>query len=210
MLSWQKVASREQGQRSEVFDRVVLAVTPDVVGKIFEPLQYHMGQIPTMRVQSVVHNDRSTLGSEQSLQDAAAQLIYLRSTSGIHRTESLHVQPSGAIVTTCPFSPINPSLIIESAEFTRVLRSPRSKLVVDSIFGAGTPTGVEDKALPSWRNGDNNVWLVGGWCWDGMVLLERCIVSALRVAKAFDVEVPWVHSVGAVQDDGNGGHDTRF
>jgi hypothetical protein len=192
VLSWKKADAKEQPPRSEVFDRVVLAVTPDVVGKVFEPLQYHMGKIPTMRVQSVVHTDRSTLGSERRFQDNLAQLIYLRtSTTGIHRTESLHVQPSGAIVTTCPFSPIDPTLIIHSAEFTRVLRSPQSKHAVNSIFGAATPTGIDEKALPSWRNGDDNVWLVGGWCWDGMVLLEGCIVSAMRVAEALDVEVPW-------------------
>lgn len=193
MLSWQQADTAEQVPKSEVFDRVVLAVTPDVVGKVFEPLQYHMGRIPTMRVQSIVHNDRSTLGTERRSQDEVAQLIYLRtSTAGIHRTESLHVQPSGAIVTTCPFSPIDPTLVIQSAEFTRVLRNPQSKRAVDSIFGAATPMAVEEKAFPSWRNGDNNVWLVGGWCWDGMVLLEGCIVSAMRVAKAFGVEVPWV------------------
>jgi hypothetical protein len=45
--------------------------------------------------------------------------------------------------------------------------------------------------VPQWRSGDDNVYLVGGWCWDGMVLLEGCVVSAMRVADALGVEVPW-------------------
>lgn len=43
----------------------------------------------------------------------------------------------------------------------------------------------------SWRNGDGNVWLVGAWCWDGMVLLEGCVVSAMRVASDLGVDVSW-------------------
>jgi len=42
-----------------------------------------------------------------------------------------------------------------------------------------------------WLNGDGNVWLVGGWCWDGMVLLEGCVISAMRVADGMGVQVPW-------------------
>ncbi|KAL2833325.1 hypothetical protein BDW59DRAFT_138481 [Aspergillus cavernicola] len=43
-----------------------------------------------------------------------------------------------------------------------------------------------------WKNGDGNIFLVGGWCWDGMVMLEGCIVSAIRVAEGLGVDVPWV------------------
>ena len=43
-----------------------------------------------------------------------------------------------------------------------------------------------------WKNGDDGVWLVGGWCWDDMVLLEGCVVSAIRVAKALDMEIPFL------------------
>ncbi|KAH0602386.1 uncharacterized protein H6S33_008725 [Morchella sextelata] len=39
-----------------------------------------------------------------------------------------------------------------------------------------------------WQGG---VWVVGGWAWDGMVLLEGCVVSAMRVARDFGVEVEW-------------------
>jgi hypothetical protein len=74
-----------------------------------------------------------------------------------------------------------------------VLRSPESQRIVNAIFGAESRSCIDEKSVPLWRNGDDNVWLAGGWCWDGMVLLEGCVVSAMRVADAFDVEVPWRH-----------------
>lgn len=194
-LSWKKVGASDRSTRTEYFDRIVLAVAPDIVGRIFEPLKYHMARIPTTVVESVVHTDRGMLGNQDQVEkcdDHDAQLIYLRtSTQGTHQTESLHVQPCGAIVTTCPFSPIDPSLTIHSAKFTRVLRNPESRRIVNNIFEDTPGVHDDEKALPPWRNGDGNVWLVGGWCWDGMVLLEGCVVSAMRVAEAFGVEVPW-------------------
>ncbi|KAF2277102.1 FAD/NAD(P)-binding domain-containing protein [Westerdykella ornata] len=192
-ISWKHATDSDGAQTQEIFDRVVLAVTPDVVGNIFAPLRYHMARIPTMQVESVVHTDRRILSPGTNHNRTNAQLIYLRtSTDGTHRTESLHVQPCGAIVTTCPFSDIDSAQTIHRAKFTRVLRSPESRRIVNNIFEETYIPSHEEKALPTWRNGDNNVWLVGGWCWDGMVLLEGCVVSAMRVARAFDVEVPWL------------------
>lgn len=197
-LFWKKVEGGVVTINEEFFDRVVLAVAPDIVGRVFEPLRRHTERIPTTVVESVVHRDRSMFGHEEvsagNERHSGAQLIYLRtSTSGIHRTESLHVQPCGAIVTTCPFSPIDPSLAIHSTKFTRVLRSPASRRVVNGIFEDTPLCYGEEKAWSQWKNGDDNVWLVGGWCWDGMVLLEGCVVSAMRVADAFGVDVPWRH-----------------
>ncbi|KAF2471793.1 uncharacterized protein BDR25DRAFT_260336 [Lindgomyces ingoldianus] len=197
-ICWKKV--NDQGGaasvQEEIFDRVVLAVAPDIVGEIFDPLRRYMTKIPTTIVESVVHTDRKLLSIENPEEGDGhrhpAQIISLRtSTNGAHRTESLHLQPCGAIVTTCPFTAIDPSLIIHSARFTRVLRSPESRRVVNSIFNNTPHYYGDEKSRPIWRNGDNGVWLAGGWCWDGMVLLEGCILSAMRVADAFDVDVPW-------------------
>lgn len=198
ILSWRKVGEGHGAVRRETFNQVVLAVAPDIVGEIFQPLQRLMARIPTTMVESVVHADRGPLPKGEDDTGLSAigktQLIYLRtSTIGATRTESLHLQPGGSIVTTCPFSPLNPALIIHSAKFTRVLRSPESRYIVNSIFGDTPHLSSDEKAQIPWKNGDNNVWLVGGWCWDGMVLLEGCVVSAMRVADAFDVQVPWRH-----------------
>jgi hypothetical protein len=195
-LSW--IDESEGSKREEVFDRVVIAVAPDIVGRIFEPLRRHMARIPTTLVESVVHTDRSTFGDDRvhepsNNNEHQAQLICLQTlTDDARQTESIHVQNCGAIVTTCPFSPIDPSLTICSAKFTRVLRSAESRSIVNSIFGNTPDTFGNEKTRSLWRNGDDNVWLAGGWCWDGMVLLEGCVVSATRVARDFDVDVPWL------------------
>ena len=121
-----------------------------------------------------------------------AQLIHLNTlTEGSHKTESHHVQPCGAIVTTCPFSSIHESHVTHSAKFTRVLRSSQSQRIVNAIFGNTQECYSDEKSVPLWRSGNDGVFLVGGWCWDGMVLLEGCVVSAMRVADTLGVDVPW-------------------
>lgn len=193
-LSWKNAGGQKE---SEIFDKVILAVAPDVVGQIFEPLRHYMARIPTAVVESVVHTDDTVLnfGHEQKSAGRGggdAQLIHLNtSTSNKHKTESHHIQPCGAIVTTCPFSPLEETRVIHSAKFTRVLRSPQSQRIVNAILGDIPASYSDEKAVPSWRNGDGEVYLVGGWCWDGMVLLEGCVVSAMRVAEALDVKIPW-------------------
>ncbi len=195
-LSWKRSDGQEQ---VEAFDKVVLAVAPDVVGQIFEPLRPYMARIPTALVESVVHTDDSVLNLGRSVTAkprSAAQLIHLNtSTQEKHTTESHHVQPCGAIVTTCPHSPLKQSGIKHSAKFTRVLRSPQSQRIVNAMFKLPQQCSNDDKSTPLWRNGDNNLYLVGGWCWDGMVLLEGCVVSAMRVADALQVDVPWRHNL---------------
>jgi protoporphyrinogen oxidase len=197
-VSWKPRNGTDAQIQTEHFDRVILAVAPDVVGQVFEPLRHYMESIPTALVESVVHSDYSVLGpsftAEPKPTQHAAHSIYLNtSTEDRPKSESHHIQPCGAIVTTCPFTPIDPSLVIHSAKFTRVLRSTRSQRIVNAIFGANQTNYGDDKSVPQWRNGHDNVWLVGGWCWDGMVLLEGCVVSATRVADAFGVDVPWRH-----------------
>ncbi|KAH3943080.1 hypothetical protein HBH53_178210 [Parastagonospora nodorum] len=192
-VSWEKSGGQMQ---VEYFDRIILAVAPDVVGRIFAPLRHHMFQMPTALVESVVHNDRAVLDEQDSVRTAAgkhgAQMIYLRTTTkDAVRSESHHVQRCGVIVTTCPYSPLDPALVIHSAKFTRVLRSPQSQRIVNAIFSESQQDSSDDKSVPRWRNGEDNVWLAGGWCWDGMVLLEGCVVSAMRVANAFGVDIPW-------------------
>lgn len=191
-LSWKDAGGQQQ---KATFDYVVLAVAPDVVGQVFEPLQHYMARIPTAVVESIVHTDTSVLNSGQKLaanMGDNAQLIHLNtSTDDQHKTESHHIQPCGAIVTTCPFSSIEESRITRSAKFTRVLRSTQSQRIVNAIFGDIQGCSSDEKSIPLWRSGDDGVFLVGGWCWDGMVLLEGCVVSAMRVAGALGVDVPW-------------------
>ncbi|KAI5373667.1 hypothetical protein J4E82_007601 [Alternaria postmessia] len=193
-ISWCGVSDAET--TTEYFDKVILAVAPDVVGRIFRPLQHHMQRIPTAVVESVVHTDWAVLhGSDLNKNDRkGAQLIHLNtSTADTPMTESHHLQPCGVVVTTCPFTPLEQQHVAQQSKFTRVLRSPESQRIVNAIFDNGSNFSADDKSVPRWRNGEDNVWLVGGWCWDGMVLLEGCVISAMRVADALHVKVPWRH-----------------
>ncbi|KAJ8113493.1 hypothetical protein OPT61_g4390 [Boeremia exigua] len=180
-LSWKRCDGHKQ---VEMFDKVVLAVAPDVVGQVFEPLRPYTSRIPTTLVESVVHTDESVLNLGERTATSpkgAAQLIHLNtSTQGEHKTESHHVQPCGAIVTTCPHSALEKSQIAHSAKFTRVLRSPQSQRIVNAIFGLGQDYSVDEKSTPRWKNGDDNVYLVGGWCWD--VMISRALKLAATAA----------------------------
>jgi predicted NAD/FAD-binding protein len=186
-------------ERIEVFDFAVLAVSPDVVAAIFEPLKYSLEHVPTTMVETVAHTDISTIpplhlsrGKDTFLPGASiisatsTQRIHFRSKEG--ETESVHEQPNSVLVTTNPLTPIDRSKIIRSAKFTRVLRSPESRHLINDIFRGDTHVS-EAAFSKTWRNGDGGVYLAGGWCWDGMVLLEGCVVSAMRVAS--DLGVSW-------------------
>jgi hypothetical protein len=183
----------------EIFDQVVLAVAPDIAGRIFQPLRKATAQIPTTMVQSIVQGEgmklamNDTTASGLASKDArVAQTIHFRTSASLAQTESIHVHVSGAIVTTCPLSDISSAQnVLRSVKFLRALRTPRSRRVVNNIFGENLTCPLLDEKQSSWRNGDDKVWLVGGWCWDGMVLLEGCVVSAMRVALALDVDIPW-------------------
>ncbi|KAJ5501562.1 hypothetical protein N7453_006379 [Penicillium expansum] len=193
-VSW--TDTRDGQSSSRLFDHVVLAVTPDVVGAIFQPLQSAMKAVPTTTVQSVVHRDFSrildsskSLWAQVSLNPGESAPHPLHMCSDATATETIHEHPSSALITTYPIAPIDPEKVLYTATFTRVLRSSTSRQIINQIFSQKT-SGDDKSQL--WRNGDGNVWLVGGWCWDGMVLLEGCLASATRVANALDVEVPWM------------------
>jgi hypothetical protein len=183
----------------EIFDQVVLAVAPDIAGRIFQPLKKATQQIPTTMVESVIQGDgmkRATNGTTASAFASkgarAAQTIHFRTSASLAQTESIQVHLSGAMVTTCPFNDISSAQnVLHSIKFLRALRTPHSRRVVNNIFGENLTSPLLDEKQSSWRNGDDKIWLVGGWCWDGMVLLEGCVVSAMRVALALGVDIPW-------------------
>jgi hypothetical protein len=229
------------------YDRVIIATTPDVVGRIFSPLSLAMKAIPTTEVRSVVHRDYGGISEVSAhLRDCgrlqkrgirsfepakpiassngsvsasgpstpvltAMHMVTETDASGTSRTESVHEHPANVLVSTYALeNRISEEQILHSVRFTRVLRTPASRDIVNSLFSRSkslVPTQCEEKEKgkgavsgKGWKNGDGNVYLVGGWCWDGMVLLEGCVVSAMRVARELGVEVPW---------DGSGSESAR-
>ncbi|KAF4125359.1 hypothetical protein GMORB2_4199 [Geosmithia morbida] len=212
LVRWKSNGSTEEEQ--ELFDRVVLAVSPDVASRIFAPLAAIAHKMPTVQVESsvlpmtkengysVVHKsseDGVSAGCMHHSKDGSrAQTIMLKtrfSNKG-SQTEALHTMPSGVIVSTCPIDSTGPPKnAIRYAKFTRTLRTPQSRAAVEKMMGRAYPDDdTNEKLLDDdcdWTNGDDNVWIAGAWCWDGMVLLEGCVVSAMKVARDFGVEIPW-------------------
>ncbi|KAM0425839.1 hypothetical protein ACHAPT_008777 [Fusarium lateritium] len=211
IVRWQSMINGSSRIDEQVFDRVVLAVSPDVAGAIFKPLQSTLERLPTRRVESSVlkpqsganvcavkDDDQSASSCAHHLADSSpSQIITLRTLFpklGSPRTEALHTMPSRVVVSTCPLQEegAESKATLRRARFTRTLRSTESKTLVQQLVGEPTRSAKkEDDAAAAWVNGQDNVWLAGAWCWDGMVLLEGCVVSAMRVASDFGVEIPW-------------------
>ena len=202
-VSW--TDSKTNTVSSKDFDHVIMAVTPNVVGAIYEPLREVMGSIPVISGESVVHRDVSAIPdcgrnlehAQQQQRQQNRQTLHI--CSDFSHTESIHELPSSVFVTNFPITPIDPSKILHRAQLARVLRTPGSRKFVNGIFAVDSNSSNNNNSHEDtnqekeqvWRNGDGNVWLVGAWCWDGMVLLEGCVVSAMRVATSLGVEVPW-------------------
>lgn len=206
---------QDQRSDSKRFDRVVIATPPDVVGKIFGKLKSKMAAIPTIQVTSMVTQRNEGCGAFIISDEIPASVtngrgqeeeqIVLRTDFSTRNTEAVHHIPCGASIVTCPLPDSNSAPgILRQTSFTRVLRTVASRNIVNEVFKS---RHFETKALSedqrgllsrgkldsdfSWHSGDDGVYLVGGWCWDGMVLLEGCVVSAIRVASDLGVTIPW-------------------
>ncbi|KAL5590643.1 hypothetical protein FOBRF1_014200 [Fusarium oxysporum] len=210
LVRWQSTIDASGRIHEQVFDRVVLSVSPDVAGRIFKPLGSTLAKLPTRQVESSVLKpekagisvvDTDDASSRQSIacmhhskDTSAAQVLTLRTMFtdvGSPRTEALHAMPSGVVVSTCPLREEAQPEAIKKAKFTRTLRNTKGQALVQKLLGDSGSKKSEDGEAMAWVNGQDNVWIAGAWCWDGMVLLEGCVVSAIRVAQDFGVAIPW-------------------
>jgi phytoene dehydrogenase-like protein len=190
-------STQDERRSEEVFDRVVLAVSPNVAAAIFNPSKPLLSVIPTVPVTSTVlasPNTKISLVNEKthvpsgecSYRRGEAQIMAFRTTysDSIVQTESLHYLEGGLVVRTSPSGDV-PEVkgTLDTSRFTRTLRTTESRNMVRKAMGTSDGVG--------WVNGKDDVCIVGSWCWDGMVLLEGCVVSAMRVARDLGVNVPW-------------------
>ncbi|TDZ17048.1 hypothetical protein Cob_v009989 [Colletotrichum orbiculare MAFF 240422] len=210
-ICWQSTAEDAGLVLEDSFDRVILAVSPDVASRLFSPVRKSLAKVPTIRVKSSILRPQSTPApsftlvededshpkacSHHSGNQMPPQVICLRTDFGKEaRTEALHTMPGGTVVSTCSLDPeAEAKRVLKTARFTRTLRTTESRAVVERMM-EGTRSGKktdETSKRVEWRNGQDNVWLTGAWCWDGMVLLEGCLISAMRIADDFGVKVPW-------------------
>ncbi|KAF5669973.1 hypothetical protein FHETE_4656 [Fusarium heterosporum] len=207
VVRWQSTVDASGHIMEQVFDRVVLSVSPNVTGQIFRPVRPVLEKLPTCVVESsVLKPERSAITLQDNTKGqslacmhhsagtSSAQTMTLRTLfpdMGTPRTEALHTMPCGVVVSTCPLRETVQSEVIKKAKFVRTFRSTESKALVQRLMGVSNGNKSEDGEAMAWVNGQDNIWISGAWCWDGMVLLEGCIVSAMRVAQDFGVAIPW-------------------
>ncbi|KAK8075876.1 hypothetical protein PG997_010539 [Apiospora hydei] len=134
----------------EVFDRVVLAIDPCAVAKVYAPLRSVVSRMPTRIVESAVLQgaDKSTKlrVAERSFKqnDTAgvdalvADTLLLRSElTGSGCTEALHTVNCGAVVATSISGGFGELNVLHRAAFWRVLRTPESQEIVNSVMQKG-------------------------------------------------------------------------
>ncbi|KHN97308.1 uncharacterized protein MAM_04905 [Metarhizium album ARSEF 1941] len=204
LVRWQQTNDGGSGSRSaeDVFDRVVLAVSPNAAATIFSPSRCTLSVIPTAPVTSSIlappSGDVSVAGAPSggacSYRLGDAQVMEFRTTfhGGAAQSESSHFLRSGVVIRTSPSACIAEAErkgVLHVSRFTRTLRTTRSRGMVQRVMGGKGTWAPGDEEV--WVNGKDNVWIVGSWCWDGLVLLEGCVVSAMKVAEDFGVGVPW-------------------
>ncbi|KAI9149072.1 hypothetical protein HJFPF1_11118 [Paramyrothecium foliicola] len=213
-VRWQSTADGSGKIAEEGFDRVVLATSPDVVSRLFNPLRSVLGKLPTRRVESTVFdpsvvdkgpvkfvlddtaNDQnicSLCSNEASTKPPSLVLTFktLFNKSGSGQTDALQTMPNGVVVKNSPLEGETECQgALHTSRFTRTLRDPESRALMESILNESRTQEkhvANNENHESWVNGQDGVWLAGAWCWDGMVLLEGCVVSAMRIAHDFGV-----------------------
>lgn len=176
------------------FDHVIAAVPPNFVSGIFEPARSQLSRIPIRNLETIVHRVAREYQPARSKHDTDYIVLKTSETSR-GWTEATHLRPDGIAVTSCPILPLPAHYeVLARAAFTRTLRTPESRRIVGKVLGAKNVNSTNAYESKSWRNGDDGVWVVGAWCFDGMVLLEGAVASAMHVAKAFGVQIPWEQS----------------
>jgi len=163
------------GGKGEVADAVIFAIPPDAIAGIYAPLAPSLSQIPTVKVTVYAHTDGTVLTPSYARLSQpfgrAKDHVAIQLTTTKTHTSATEVHAGVMVSTTPQLVPGNDKVVMR-AGYTRVLRTPESRRIVNALLN-GEGEG--------WSNGDGGVWIVGGWCWDGMVLLEGCVRSAVRV-----------------------------
>jgi len=102
-----------------------------------------------------------------------------------------------------PASVIDDSKVLHKAVFYRMMSNPYLRELIRKTFSRtpiGRPSfGLSDKEClmdgsyeeQAWRNGEGNVYAVGGWPSDGLTLLESCVRTGLGVAEELGANAPF-------------------
>ncbi|KAG5984257.1 hypothetical protein E4U55_005528 [Claviceps digitariae] len=222
LMRWQRTGDHDEDSGGggtiidEVFDRVVLAVAPNVSASIFDKAKPMLNRIPTASITSsllasssetisIVPEESHIPSGQCTYRGGDTQPMVFRTSfsADVVETEALHHLPSGVVVKTTSSTAGEKSMkVLYTTRFPRTLRTAESRSITAMITresghqmkssrGPGNSDSTSTSTSEAWYSGKDNVWVAGSWCWDGLVLLEGCVVSATRIAKEFGVEVPW-------------------
>lgn len=126
------------------------------------------------------HNTQDTTLLDTSILSPS----HIQSTHILSRTHPSLPSSLHLLQTTNPILPIDPKLIKSQSWFQRAVVSKGSKKVLPLFILPNTPGKGNKTTTRGEFQGHNGIWLVGSWCAEGLPLLEGCVLSAERVARA--------------------------
>lgn len=187
----------ESGEYVEaMFNNVILAVNPKQASQVYPPAACVMNKLQTSEVSVVIHQDYDMLpeGSSQFVHDPKSELIAMQMKFDKTRgktTVATHAHSSGILATVWPgdsnLAEIDPKRVLHKSRFVRLLATPTSRDYLATLFREKIP-GMESL---EWLNGDDGVYICGGWAWDGFALLEGCVWSGLSTARSLGAVLPF-------------------
>lgn len=178
------------------YDKVVMATDPKQTAAIFPQSSYVMDKLHTCDISVALHTDYDMLPEEsmQHVHNATSELVTLQTKIddwGRKVTLATHAHPHGLLATSWPgmseTMSIDPRKVLHTSRFSTVLTTPDSRDSLSSLFRQK----VGEKDTSTWFNGDDEVYLCGGWAWDGFDSLEGCVWSGLSTARAVGAVLPF-------------------
>lgn len=177
----------------EEFNYAILATSPTVTSQIHKASSFITGQLQSRSVQvSVFPQQPKLLSLIQQRQSSELLILDTSETQDMDRlTRSTHLHPSGVSVTVAAVLSHNEEtqgedLPLHSVRLWRPLPTPDSHRLLLSVF-------TKDHRLSNkgWENGDENIYLAGGYASAGLPLLEACVRSGLEAAEAIGALLPF-------------------
>ena len=179
----------EPGQKTEIFDCVIIATSAKEAGKLFPTISPITRDLREGRVRVSV----TKRTSENQLDHPTSERLILRTQKDSNLglvTRSEHHHPSGVDVVVSSCLEYERQHMASNAEhityLSRPLPTPKSHELLLSVMGRGSAN-----EYTGWRNGDGGIYLAGGYASASLPLLEACVRSGLEAAIAIGANLPF-------------------
>jgi hypothetical protein len=179
------------GLETEMFDFAVLATSAKQAGALFPDIRPITSKLKERQVFISVTKAKVSEGTIEDFGSETLELkTYSNSSSG-PITHSVHRHRSGVEVVVSPCQDDDlaqePSHGESQAFYLRrPLPTPQSHDLLLSVLGK-----VPTHERRTWTNGQDGVYLAGGYASAGLPLLEACVRSALEAAVAIGAKLPF-------------------